>query len=884
MVPTWVTVGGFDRTNNLDFSDSGSSPIEFHNLLGDGSSKADIRIADIASNLSFVNGQSVEIWDENAPTANISQPTIPAHNLLRKAVALNDTVNWIVTVTNGATVNTSGVFSFTVTYSNNSVSPLVAGLRQYCAAGYVFPGQQYMLSAYVSGSGISNVQYIFIIYWLDAGYNIISNVQTVAAVPGTQTRVSVSGVAPANTYTCICYLTTQASNATNAGVVTIGTPQLEPMYFVSQGVSYPTPDCNFNQTNCTRMPDDTISRTARLFSGYIDDIKISYDGPNRIWELSCAAASALLENDALINYSVINTFDNTIITNLLNAFYPLSIYTGSGTNYNTTSIEQGAVNSFAPQPLVQGISVGTQTWSDASLRDVMNALVDASGYVYWLDPYYTLNYTPAYYSGANFTVVAAVSADNITKIAPQDYSINIDATQRKRAVKVIGQPADSPAITQPFTGTGTQTKFYLSQVPKVVTSVVVAGVTQVAGIAGVNTFGQNLGGGAITVLVSQAGDSNAQVPTPYMSFQVAPANGAAITITYSYQAPVVIQVLDQSQVNNVVAPPYAQPNFWTRVHDTSISDTTTAITRGLAELTKRSAAITKITFKTFLWVTPGMSIFFTSTFDNINNQSFVVRSVIGRLLGPGIHQYEVEASDHPLPDSATTMLRHVHKAHQRSTATASVTTPQETDIVFSEFMAYSESIIYTLLTNIYGSSVADATLTNACDCGTGTGGTETSKTTTVTGTNQVMEITSQGKTVASVTAMPSTPTGNGWVYQPGAVTFPTGPWSAIFTLAMGRATGASSNLQVRFFKYSGGIYTSLGIVILVGTFTTTKTTYTLSNVVIASFATGASDLIYIDAWLQDSSGNSADNPIVYESTSSSSGVVGDVQIYFPTPH
>ena len=66
----------------------------------------------------------------------------------------------------------------------------------------------------------------------------------------------------------------------------------------------------------------------------------------------------------------------------------------------------------------------------------------------------------------------------------------------------------------------------------------------------------------------------------------------------------------------------------------------------------------------------------------------------------------------------------------------------------------------------YGSSAADATFTSGCDMGknVATGGTETSKTSTVTGANNFAEIASQGGSIADVTAIPSTPTGKGWFY------------------------------------------------------------------------------------------------------------------------
>src|SRR5207302_7406458 len=102
------------------------------------------------------------------------------------------------------------------------------------------------------------------------------------------TRVSLQATAPpgaANIRVSLGGETLVAGN--NSGTFKIATFQLEPMYFsdtsVDWNVSYPTPDCNYNQVNCSQMPDFTVSRTCRIFSGYIDDFDVDYDGPNRTW-------------------------------------------------------------------------------------------------------------------------------------------------------------------------------------------------------------------------------------------------------------------------------------------------------------------------------------------------------------------------------------------------------------------------------------------------------------------------------------------------------------------------------------------------------------------------------------------------------------------------
>lgn len=181
------------------------------------------------------------------------------------------------------------------------------------------------------------------------------------------------------------------------------------------------------------------------------------------------------------------------------------------------------------------------------------------------------------------------------------------------------------------------------------------------------------------------------------------------------------------------------------------------------------------------------------------------------------------------------------------------------------------------MTILYGSSVANGTLTSANNMSTATGGTETSKQTSITGTtNTYGEVTSQGLTVAAVTSIPTTPTGNGWIYQPGAGTFAAGNWSASITLA---AAGWNSGATwtVRFFKYAGGSYTSIGTIVSNAT-TTAKTTYSFSATSMPLVRTIASDFIYTDLWYFDPTGTATENPTVYESTSATSGVANDVQI------
>jgi len=179
------------------------------------------------------------------------------------------------------------------------------------------------------------------------------------------------------------------------------------------------------------------------------------------------------------------------------------------------------------------------------------------------------------------------------------------------------------------------------------------------------------------------------------------------------------------------------------------------------------------------------------------------------------------------------------------------------------------------VTIYYGSNVANGTLSTACTASSTTGGVEASVTTTVSGGNHVCEIQSQAASIASVTAIPS-PTGKGWVTTPpGAGSFATGNWSASCTFQFG-SFNSGNTVTLRFFQYTGS-YISIGQIVATIT-TTAKTTYSFAATSLSGVTFGSTDLLYIDAWLTDSSGTGGDNPIVFVSNSATQGVANDMQI------
>jgi hypothetical protein len=179
----------------------------------------------------------------------------------------------------------------------------------------------------------------------------------------------------------------------------------------------------------------------------------------------------------------------------------------------------------------------------------------------------------------------------------------------------------------------------------------------------------------------------------------------------------------------------------------------------------------------------------------------------------------------------------------------------------------------------YGSNVQDSTLTTACDCASASGGTETSVRTTSASPNNFVEVCSHVNSLTGVTAIPATPTGRGWLFLPGAGTFATGNWSATITLSLVTSSiGASSKYTVRFFKYNGSTYTSIGTINSATVTVNTKTAYSFAATSMSTFTTLATDYVYTDLWWNDTTNVGGDDPTVYVSTSSTAGVTNDLMI------
>lgn len=667
----WTVINGFDRTDVIPFETIAASQ-----MAGDQLPSCTFDIVDTSCTLSFDVGQEVIIFNEAAPPTKTfggtSIPTTPAHNL---AVGIPNGTYWKTSGTLGSLITPSGVnYQMVFSNSTNSSSGFIQFQTFY---GYIHPGQQYMFSVYCTiGTPLVGANAILQIEFLDSGGNVLSGTVTTtfsSTVGNTQQHISIQGTAPTNAVYILAQMGGQTTSATNSGTVVFGSPQLEPMWFTARGISYPTVDCNAAQVNSALMPDLTISRMCRLFAGYINDLQITYDdnyaaGPNRTWHVTCAGYGAILENATFTG-----AFDSQTDAQIIQSVFA---------NYSSWVNVTNAANTSSPSPIITGITVDAISFNENTLRDVLNSLTALSGFLYYFDYYGTLYYLPAYYSAASFVLTDA-QPDNVTSFSYYEYQLEKDATQQKWDVIVIGGKFLAGAIQDSFTGDGSTTVFTLAQQPHNIHQTTVAGSLIKVGVSKRDKFT-----GGVTALYNKAKKT--------LTFQTAPANGASILIQYTYEAPIVVECIDDS-VNKPVSPAYALPPFISKIHDTNLTSNAAATTRGLVELTNLSKPLVTITCKAQQFASVGQIIYFTASLDGILNQPYVVQEVDSSYLGNGINEFNYTLGYYR--PTFTDHSRHIHKATVRSTTTAAVDVVLQTDLVIAETTAYSEVVTATPIGN-----------------------------------------------------------------------------------------------------------------------------------------------------------------------------------------
>jgi hypothetical protein len=630
----------------VDVTDSDS--VAYNASVSDPLSTFDFHVDDINVSILLDNFQEVIVWDENATPIQGSVP-IPSMNYCLNPTLQNNTnggggtslPNFFTSGTLSSSLWSYANNAPSVTFNNNALGYTYQNQQSTIFVAPVKPGQKYMFSVYVTGSGvISNIQAVIQFDYLDISGTFLSGAG-IQPIPTTQTRYAVQAVAPANAAAVILTFGGQTTVAgTNSGTITFGTAQFEPMWFVDQGVSYPTPDCNFAQLNSVVLPNGTTSRKCRIFTGFIDDLEITYEGNQRFYDVKAVSNNSLLEDYALINSSYTSQYDTFIITDIITTSF-------SGV------ISIGQQNLQAPvSTIVQGQLIDQVTHVDMTFREVLNFLANTSGFLFYLDPYYYLHYIPQYYDVATFQL--SDTPDYITSFPYESYTLQKDGTTRGNAIKLTGNKQNAAAIQDTFTGDGVTTVFNLTKPPFTVHTVTVNGVRQRTGIDGVDVLGSTF-----KALVNKQ--------RLIITFQTAPPNTQAIVVEYTYEDAVISLVQSGDS--------YAKYNrwFWRKVNDSNMTSSKAATNRGIAEITKYAfpRQIPKFTTNN-LSIPVGSTVLLTSQHDSLSQAAFTVQTVSVSHQGGGVYlyQYTTGAYNPTLLDH----FRNTHKAINRPGYTSNVAT------------------------------------------------------------------------------------------------------------------------------------------------------------------------------------------------------------------
>lgn len=674
----WLVIDGINRTDviddNIDFSASLNDPID----------TCDFSLDDLTQSIPLRTKMDVIVWDENAvPTytvAGAAIPTIPAMNFLQNAHNFHLSP-WATGGSLAGIIAIPNVFRFTMTFSN-STNGGTGYFTQTTLMKHVQPGVEYMLSGYFDCSvTLVNAQGFLQINWLDSSGSTISSVTQTYASTHPQVHEYISGIAPDGTVQAQIFYGGKTTNATNSGTLQWATVQFEPMWFTEQGVSYPTPDCNFDQVNSVLMPDTTTSRKCRIFAGYIEILDKSYEGTQRFYDVKCAGSSKLLENLGVVTASYAGVYDTFILNDIISGS-PWSSY-----------LSTGQQNKFAPtSTIIQGSLIDARSYPGNTLREVSNDLSDNSGSHFFVDPYYYYWYVPPSFTSQVLELSDA--PDNITSFPYYDFSIQDDDSNPGNAILVRGTKQNAAAVTEKFNGDGSTKIFNLAQAPYTIQSVTVGGTDQKTGVDGVQTNGI---GGYVALVNKQK---------QQLIFNTAPISGTNnIIIIYTFEDPVVVQAISADSIAQAGRP------FVRLVNDTNLTSTIAAKNRGLAELNNYAYGRQTLTLSAMnIYVPPGSLFLFTCQAEGMSKKPFTVQTVESHLEGAGLYTWSYTAGVYS--PSVIDHIRNTQKAIARPATTANVPVVVNTDVAISDSFHFTDAIIASLGPAgpyIYGDYGADTT-------------------------------------------------------------------------------------------------------------------------------------------------------------------------------
>lgn len=598
------------------------------------------------------SGHSSAVFTAFSATSNdvaTLTTSVPAHNYLK-----NNNFNY---GSNGWTVSGSG-FTFpsnptfgpaamaTLTYSNTAVGTTTA--YQNAAKIYGVPGQQYCFSGYLNiTQAFSNANFYIQITFVDgAGVQLAAPQQTYTADTNGITRVSITATAPANTVTVQANFGGHTTNATNSGMALFTALQLEPVWFPTL-YTYPSPICDFLQSDCITLPDATATRYDRIFTGNITHLTATYEGSTRIWDVEATSLDGLLENATLVNASYAGVTDQSIITGIVNNLSPRLLYA------NDSTLATGTPQALAYRNVpicYAGVNISSMQYADATLREVINSLTDITGFLSGVDPYYNCYYYPPFYNAAPYGF--SQSPDNVTTFPFYDYSVEYDGTQIQNSLKVSGATYQLTVTETWHSQDGSHTEYTSGGLTYAFVPFHSPAQTPTLTVGG-TSYPCQLDTG--TAIGSPQGLYNPDLPL--VQINPSAAVGAVISMTYTYNALVYVLVQSPDSIGQ-----YGRP-LYSKINDTNLASNASAAARGEAQLQEYAQPRITLKFKTQKLLHPGQVIEITSTLDGFTKAHFAVQRVTATYLGHGVNQYEIEAGTYI--DDFVDFFRNTQKAVNR---------------------------------------------------------------------------------------------------------------------------------------------------------------------------------------------------------------------------
>lgn len=410
------------------------SSVTYTRSMSDPVPTATVAFRDATSSLFPQRLQELLILDDQVtpnPTVNLLlNPALNPYNSLWTTSA----------VPTGETISPAGGGGFTITFSNVPAPPNNSyPVKQLTWNGSVVPGQAYTLSFYAQATAPVNIQLDIVVSWFGAGGpggpNLGSALTLVTNPSTTLTRYTLSGIAPANAACAYIQLGTGVTNATNSGSISFFQTQFEPNWIPA--LSYPTPWCGPNQTNCQQLPLGFWIRQYRKFAGLVNHVSYdNYVGNSRTVIVNCVGYAWLL-SCIIANDTFSSQTDAQILTSLLNSYM-----TSNGTaivNISNTVITGSTLTSLQ------------LNWDD--LRTVADNLASQSSFYWTIDYYWNAIYAPPGYFSMQIGLICDNSStpDNVTTFPAYNFSAEDDYTQPGSTILVIGSGSNVAKVMDPST-------------------------------------------------------------------------------------------------------------------------------------------------------------------------------------------------------------------------------------------------------------------------------------------------------------------------------------------------------------------------------------------------------------------------------------------------